>query len=333
MNLHRRILVSTLLGLLLVGAGAGSALGASLTIPPSYAPVARIPHLFTVDVQLDGAGTVYVENTPSRVTPCGPTPESDNGNATLSAAVNGPATPSVVLRYALSGQHLFCGWVRDSTGKIVATLSQSVDVAKPSGSLALAIPPLAPFNRPFVITFSGQTQVGRSLFATIRPAGGAPCAPTPRSDSGSSLVYGTSVDGAFNVPIEAKLDTRGTFLICAWLADDSGDLDAIAKLEQTITNVPLVIPSPAPVVSSVKWSGRKLRTTVGLSAGGRIVLRLVGKGRRIGIGAVTASGPRTVVISYTRPRNLVRGRYTLEATFRAKGATTSSVRRRAVVVR
>ena len=244
--------------------------------------------------------------------------------------VEGPTTLSQIETFAAPGQYLICGWLRNSNYDVLATLSEVVGVRAPIGSLVVTAPVLAPFNRSFVLGYSGQTEVKRYVYSTIRPAGGAPCAPTYASDPGSGLVSGNVADGAFNVPVETTLTTRGTFLICSWLAASRGDLAPLAVAQTTITNVPPVVPSPAPVVSSVKVTGRKLRTTVGLSKGGRIVVKLIGKGRRIGIGAVNASGPRTIVITYTRPRSVVKGRYVLEFTFRAAGATKASVKRRAV---
>lgn len=318
--------------------GTASALADSLTLQEPYAPAAEIPSVVKFAAQATpGAFSTYayIKYRPAGGAPCAPTPTSDSGDYIVNgASVNGATTIERVRTFDSAGQLLICGWIADSSGnRVSATLSQQIAVRAPVGSLAVAVPALAPLNRSFVITFSGQTEVKRYVFARIRPAGGPACAPTYGADTGDGVVNGGTAEGAFSLPRQATLSTRGTFTLCSWLARNDSDLAPLATATATFTNVPPVILSPKPIVSSVKIKGRKLRTTVGLSKGGRIVVRLIGKGRRIGIGAVNASGPRTVVISYTRPKSVKTGRYTLEMTFTAKGANRASVQRRSVILK
>lgn len=313
------------------GLGAGSAHGAGMAISPPPTVVAEIPGVFTLDVQAEGRAFAHVKYRTAGGAPCAPSPETDSGSYLFNnVGVNGPATLTSIETFAGPGQYQLCGWLRNNNYDVLATLTQVVGVRAPVGSLVVSAPTLAPFNRAFVLTYSGQTEVRRYVYSKIRPVGGAPCAPTYGSDTGGGLASGTRAEGSFNVPVETTLSTRGRFVICSWLAGSSGDLAPLAMTQTVITNIPPVIPSPAPVVSSVKVTGRKLRTTVGLSKGGRVVVKLIGKGRRISIGAVSASGPRTIVIAYTRPRSLATGRYVLEFTFKARGATKVSVKRRYV---
>lgn len=80
----------------------------------------------------------------------------------------------------------------------------------------------------------------------------------------------------------------------------------------------------------VRTRARALTARVRLPTAGRLQLRLVGKGRKIGIGRVSASGPRTVSITYRRPARVAPGRYVLEMRFKAAGRRLGVSRARVV---
>ena len=59
------------------------------------------------------------------------------------------------------------------------------------------------------------------LDAEIRPAGGAPCAPTPQLDPGDSVRISESrVSGPFSVAGSYAAAAPGDYLICAWISDN-----------------------------------------------------------------------------------------------------------------
>jgi hypothetical protein len=89
---------------------------------------------------------------------------------------------------------------------------------------------------PRVITVSGTATASTRLFVKHRAAGGAPCAPSAFTDSG------TFVDGSFyNVPVSGPFSfqqiltwrTPGTWMVCFWLANTETSL--ATPISQAIT--------------------------------------------------------------------------------------------------
>lgn len=82
---------------------------------------------------------------------------------------------------------------------------------------------------PRVFTISGDASVPEELFVKYRAPGGAPCAPSAESDTGSKLsegqhegewdfAYGNEVNGAFSFQQVYSWGPPGTFVFCIWLA-------------------------------------------------------------------------------------------------------------------
>jgi hypothetical protein len=90
---------------------------------------------------------------------------------------------------------------------------------------------------PRVFTVTGTAAVPERLFVRFRATGGAPCAPTAISDSGSTIdgtpTYSQAVNGSFTEQGAVTLSDSGTFLYCIWLASDSSTVTA--PISQTIT--------------------------------------------------------------------------------------------------
>jgi hypothetical protein len=318
---------------LVVAVGAGEASAASVAFHP-IAPVAEVPTTFLTDAQSDVTSWLHVKFRPAGGAACAPSPETDPGDYLIqNVRGSGARQESRVYTFSAPVTYLLCAWLRDSQSNVLSTQTGQLTVRAPVGSLAAAVPPLAPLNRAFVMTFAGQTEVARWLYVSYRAAGGAPCAPTPASDPGSSIVYGDRVEGAYSIAKELTLDRRGTFLVCGWLVSSSGDLAPLARLETTVTNVPPVVVSARAKLGTISTAGRRLRTGVRIPTAGRLVVRLVGKGRRIGLASVRVTGPRTVRIGYRRPARVAKGRYVLEVSFLSSGATVPTVVRRRVLLR
>jgi hypothetical protein len=97
---------------------------------------------------------------------------------------------------------------------------------------------------PRVFTISGVASVPEKLFLKYRSPGGAPCAPSAESDSGSTLsqgqqegafdfAYDSPVNGAFNLQQVYNWGPPGTFVFCAWLASSENAITT--PVTQTIT--------------------------------------------------------------------------------------------------
>jgi hypothetical protein len=86
--------------------------------------------------------------------------------------------------------------------------------------------PAAGLGRALVL--SGNTSAPKRIYIRYRAIGGAPCAPSASSDSGSSggeffnfsgdQFNGTSVNGDFSLRKTGTWRTPGTFMFCIWLA-------------------------------------------------------------------------------------------------------------------
>jgi hypothetical protein len=97
---------------------------------------------------------------------------------------------------------------------------------------------------PRVFTISGIASIPEKVFVKYRSPGGAACAPSAESDSGSSLsqgqhegafdfAYDSSVNGEFNLQQVYNWAPSGTFVFCIWLA--SGESTITTPITQTIT--------------------------------------------------------------------------------------------------
>lgn len=79
-----------------------------------------------------------------------------------------------------------------------------------------------------VFTLSGTSALPTRVWVKYRPAGGAACAPSAYTDSGTELFYngspsfyGTSVNGAFSLPRADSWNAAGAYLFCIWLSNQS----------------------------------------------------------------------------------------------------------------
>jgi hypothetical protein len=92
------------------------------------------------------------------------------------------------------------------------------------------------------MTLTGNTAVGKRVYLRWRAPGGAPCAPSASSDSGTASPNGywdgptindASVNGNFEFKKTGQWGTAGTFQFCIWLAD--GESTSTTPITQIIT--------------------------------------------------------------------------------------------------
>jgi hypothetical protein len=94
---------------------------------------------------------------------------------------------------------------------------------------------------PRVFTLSGNASVSEEVFVKYRATGGAACAPTAYSDSGTILdehsanpsYYGTTVNGNFSIRNAFTWGSPGAVMFCIWLAKD--DQTVTSPITQVIT--------------------------------------------------------------------------------------------------
>ena len=151
------------------------------------------------------------------------------------------------------GTFMFCIWIADSYAATATPITQTITFRSATGAISATVnPPIPLAGENFTVTITGSSEAPKSVYAKIRPAGGAACATTASADSGEWLsVYGgNSVNGAFSLTATTKQD-GGDYLMCLWLADSSSDSSPIAGPQPVAFSVlsppaPCVVPSLAP---------------------------------------------------------------------------------------
>src|SRR5438874_9047294 len=82
--------------------------------------------------------------------------------------------------------------------------------------------PVEDVGRTFV--FQGHTDTNLTLYVAYRPSGGAPCAPSYYSDSGTGFDEWSDLNGDFRVETARVWPSSGSFLFCMWLAHYSSEV-------------------------------------------------------------------------------------------------------------
>jgi hypothetical protein len=200
--------------------------------------------------------------------------------------------------------------------------------------------PITPrINEAATITVSGASEAPANVYATIRPGGGAPCAPTYSADTGKTLLSGESVDGAFSLPVTTTQSTAGSYVLCLWLAASSTDPAPIAGPQPQPFDVvgpppppPAVVP-PTSVAASLslrrrgsRYSGR-ISTRSDCRRQRTVVLRSLGSGTR-SFGRTLTRNDGTFTLRRTRR---LRGSIYVVVVARRQAQTICSVSRSAAI--
>jgi hypothetical protein len=192
-----------------------------------------------------------------------------------------------------AGAYVFCIWLSSQTESVTTPFTQAITFRAATGTITATVSPITPrVNEPATIAVTGASEAPAKVFAKLRPAGGAGCAASYSADSGTALLYGDSVDGAFSLPVTTTQSTAGSYLLCLWLATSSTDAAPIAGPQPQRFDVvgppppapPVAAPTRVPASSSLqrrgsRYSGRL--TTAGECLARRtVVLRRAGSGTR-----------------------------------------------------
>ncbi len=240
-------------------------------------PAAEVGRTFTAAGNSGTPKKIFASYRATGGAACAPSAATDSGLAPrflpYGDDVNGDFAIKYTGNWPTAGSFLFCFWIADSSSQAVTPFSQVVTFRPPRGTLATSVAPPAPWvGTESVVALSGASEAPKSVFATYRPANGAACAPTAESDPGRALpgIYGVDVDGSFQISSRLTLETIGSYLVCVWLADYSGDPSPIAgPLATTFSVVSAPPPCRVPSVrrgTSVRAVLDKL-TKAGCTAG------------------------------------------------------------------
>lgn len=272
-SFHRvvsRIIVPCILGLALVYAGPAGADSASLTVTATGGqsdPVAGLPRIFTVSGTAAVPADVYVKFRAPGGAPCAPNAKEDSGSTFDSIdpfngfaygydEVNGNFQMQHVFTWPAPGPEVFCIWVAHAEGepfnteeKITVPFTQTIDFRAPTGTVTATVSPRTPQpGQPVTVQVTGASESPAYVYAKVRPAGGAPCAPDFEADPGESLIDQQEANGSFSLQATTTEHERGTYTICVWLAADANATPAVAGPQAETFAVGARAPCAVPAV-------------------------------------------------------------------------------------
>ncbi len=252
--------VLLLLALAMSAALASAALADSATISVTNTagasdPAAKLPRVFTLSGVSAAQNEIFVKYRAPGGAPCAPSARSDTGqylenesefddNVWDGEEVNGDFNLSFVDSWPTVGPSMFCIWIGENESAITPPITQVVSFRAPSGTVSAVITPSRPApNELATITAGGASEAPAEVDATVKTGGGgAPCAPTPTSDSGENVLY-SNVNGAFSVQSTFKEETPGTYELCVWLVNSR---EASPPALAGPVSIPFVVGYPTP---------------------------------------------------------------------------------------
>jgi hypothetical protein len=251
-------------------------------------PAAGLPRVFTLSGSVEAPAHVFVRYRGPGGAPCAPTANEDTGlffdpesdylglenerGPFWGPAVEGTFNIHAVTTWHSSGTFVFCTWIAGGPNEIVKTpITQTITFRSPNGTITATVNPLTPQpGQQTTVTVIGDSEAPENVYAKVRPAGGAPCAPTYEADSGGNLIDGASVNGSFSTQAKTTQSKAGQYLICLWLAGSGNETPVIAGPQPEMFTVasppaPCVVPEVASdtPLASVEQKIRAADCTVG----------------------------------------------------------------------
>ena len=220
-------------------------------------PVVGIGRTYTLTGSSSAPRKLYVKVRAPGGAPCAPAASTDSGDLIrgpaysgdtrwYGTAVDGAFTLTFNNTWTQGGTWLFCIWIADSSGATATPIAQTVTFRNPTGTISATPDPVTPVaGQATTFTITGASEAPKLVYAKVRLAGGAPCAPSWSVDTGQSVVAGREVDGAFTTTSAVTQSKAGTYLLCLWLAGSSSDTAPVAGPQPVTYTVlaPCVVPT------------------------------------------------------------------------------------------
>jgi hypothetical protein len=312
-------------GGLMIGAGPAFADSVTLSVTTTTGasdPVVGIGRTFTLSGSSAVPTNVFMKYRPAGGAPCASSAATDSGTTAFNSfygnPVNGAFSIALAGTWRLPGTFVFCYWLAPSDVAVATPFTQAITFRPPTGTITATVDPITPqVNQPATITVTGASEAPSFVFASIRPAGPAGCAPTYSADTGTGLLSGTPVNGAFSIPVTTTQRTAGSYVLCLWLADSSTDATPIAGPQPQPFNVVGPPPPPVvvlPVIASHYTTSSTLRRRAARYSG-----RVAGfsgcQGRRTVVLRRVGSGTK----SFGRSLSRANGTFTIQRSRRLRG--------------
>jgi hypothetical protein len=231
-------------------------------------PVVAIVRTTRISGENDGPRRLWIRYRPADGSPCAATPASDGGAplglygqylfqaGTFTEDLNQGYLPE----YHVPGPYLFCTWftATDHDDSAPARPLSQVIVFRPLGgsSSVTATPTSSADGAPTALTLTGSSDIQVYVRATYRPAGGAPCAPTSATDTGTRFIDSlTGGEGPFVYAATIPF-TTGTWMICTWLDHYEGGTFSGPQATQITVGAPRATPPTQPVPAPTRVATR-----------------------------------------------------------------------------
>jgi hypothetical protein len=210
--------------------------------------VSEVPRSFVVSGVSAGPASIFIKYRSPGPTPCAASAAADSGewwdrgrraiglvygeagldNPSVGTPVNGAFSFTDVYASELRGPQMLCTWIAASASSVASPVSQIVHFRPSGGTITVTLDTASPRpGAPLSMTVGGASEAPKEVFASYRPAG-TPCAASFNADDGTSLLLGTSVNGAFSIDSELSVREAGHYVLCAWLAGWGGDAEPAA---------------------------------------------------------------------------------------------------------
>jgi len=224
-------------------------------------PASGVPRVYTLTGDAPVGEEIFVKYRAPGGAACAPTAHSDSGSLVpnedgdyswYGSAVNGSFSLQHADTWEPAGTFVFCIWLAPDETTVATPITQTITFRPPTGTITATVSPSTPtVDQQATATITGMSEAPEEVYAAIRVAGGAPCAPTYEADTGSGLVNGRDVNGAFSVSATFTEESAGSYVLCLWLASSSTDVSPVAGPQPetfSVVNVPTPPPPPPPCV-------------------------------------------------------------------------------------
>lgn len=243
--------------LLLVCAAQAQADSATLSVTNTAGesdPAAGLARVFTLSGTASVPERAFVKYRAPGGAACAPNAAEDTGSPLggydspfWESGIEGTFSLRNVMTWEPPGTVVFCIWLAKGEREIVSPITQTITFRSPRGTISATVNPLTPLpGQKATVTVTGSSEAPERVYAKVRPAGGAPCAPTYDADTGETLLEGEDVNGAYSLQATTTQSKAGQYLICLWMAGSGSETPAIAGPQPVTFTVAAPAPPPPP---------------------------------------------------------------------------------------
>ncbi|MDA0180694.1 hypothetical protein OJ997_10355 [Solirubrobacter phytolaccae] len=175
-------------------------------------------------------------------------------------AGNGAATGTATEEETFKepGTHTLCAYLQtryDAPSASAASGPVTLNIRQAHASVGIATPPHVSAGQRFGINLPVTAELARRVYLTVKPAGGRGCEPAYSLDApNSDDVFWDDVQGTRTIAVErTATTTSGSYLLCAYVQENSDDLEPEATASATF----IVGPDPCVAAKSTLAKAQK----------------------------------------------------------------------------